>query len=259
MPRIYKDGVLYNTAPSTASQLPYDNNTSTKDKIDSKADSSSLATVATTGAYSDLSGKPTIDTSLDTSSNNAIANSAVTTALGNKAPKSDLASISITGTKNNTGSTIGNGTFFYLNGSLVRSKQDIQNTADFTTTNIETVTAGGLNRIMTDVYKSEYYVALDVITFSNQGYNSVYESTTELRLFFSPQKSIKNVSSFTLNITRLEVYCDGNDNEQASYITSATAEKRGEQIYIRVLGNFVNAVRRVPIFLVISGTITINS
>ena len=72
MPRIYKDGVLYNTAPSTASQLPYDNNTSTKDKIDSKADSSSLATVATTGAYSDLSGKPTVDTTLSSSSNNAI-------------------------------------------------------------------------------------------------------------------------------------------------------------------------------------------
>ena len=38
MPRIYKDGVLYNTAPSTASQLLYDSNTSTKDKIDSKMD-----------------------------------------------------------------------------------------------------------------------------------------------------------------------------------------------------------------------------
>lgn len=100
MPRIYKDGVLYNTAPSTASQLPYDSNTFTKDKIDSKADSSSLA------------------------------------------------SPSITGSTNNTGSTIKACTFFYLNGSLVMSKTDISNGATLTSgTNYETVTAGGLNEL----------------------------------------------------------------------------------------------------------------
>ena len=42
-----------------------------------KADSASLATVATSGAYSDLSGKPTIDTALDTTSTNAVENRAV--------------------------------------------------------------------------------------------------------------------------------------------------------------------------------------
>lgn len=42
-----------------------------------KADSSSLATVATSGAYSDLTGKPTIDTALDTTSTNAVENRAV--------------------------------------------------------------------------------------------------------------------------------------------------------------------------------------
>ena len=69
--------------------------------------------------------------------------------IGNKAPKSDLASISITGTTNNSGSTISAGTFFYLNGTLVRAKQNIQNNATFTTTNKETVTAGGLNELVT--------------------------------------------------------------------------------------------------------------
>ena len=39
-----------------------------------KANTSSLATVATSGAYSDLSGKPTIDTALDTTSTNAVEN-----------------------------------------------------------------------------------------------------------------------------------------------------------------------------------------
>lgn len=42
-----------------------------------KADSASLATVATSGAYADLSGKPTIDTALDTTSTNAVENRAV--------------------------------------------------------------------------------------------------------------------------------------------------------------------------------------
>lgn len=42
-----------------------------------KANTSSLATVATSGAYSDLSGKPTIDTALDNASTNAVENRAV--------------------------------------------------------------------------------------------------------------------------------------------------------------------------------------
>lgn len=42
-----------------------------------KADSASLATVATSGAYADLSGKPTIDTALDDTSTNAVENRAV--------------------------------------------------------------------------------------------------------------------------------------------------------------------------------------
>lgn len=42
-----------------------------------KANTSSLATVATSGAYSDLSGKPTIDTALDNTSTNAVENRAV--------------------------------------------------------------------------------------------------------------------------------------------------------------------------------------
>ena len=66
----------------------------------------------------------------------------------NKAEKSDLASISITGTTNNTGSTIAYGTYFYLNGQLVRAKATIANAATFTKdTNYEVVTAGVLNKL----------------------------------------------------------------------------------------------------------------
>ena len=64
----------------------------------------------------------------------------------NKAEKSDLASISITGTTNSTGSTIASGTYFYLNGQLVKAKANIANGATFTAnTNYEVVTAGALN------------------------------------------------------------------------------------------------------------------
>lgn len=63
-----------------------------------------------------------------------------------KANKSDLASISITGTTNNTGSTIASGTYFYLNDVLVKAKVDIASGATFTkNTNYEEVTAGSLN------------------------------------------------------------------------------------------------------------------
>lgn len=91
-----------------ASSLKYDANTSIKDKIDEKADTASLSEVATSGDYDDLTNKPTIppaqvnadwnassgvaeilnkptipvvDTALDSSSGNAIANSAVADAI----------------------------------------------------------------------------------------------------------------------------------------------------------------------------------
>ena len=49
--------------------------------IAGKADLSALAAVATSGAYSDLIGKPVIDAALDAESTNAIQNAAVAAAL----------------------------------------------------------------------------------------------------------------------------------------------------------------------------------
>ena len=90
--------------------------------------------------------------------------------IGNKAPKSDLASPSITGSTNNTGSTIKASTFFYLNGTLVRAMTDIANGATLTSgTNYETVTAGGLNKLNDDVKKSvsEYWSLFTDASTSN--------------------------------------------------------------------------------------------
>ena len=61
-----------------------------------------LATVATSGSYNDLTDKPvipsgvTVDQTLDTSSTNAIANSAVATALNSKADSSALSDYATT-------------------------------------------------------------------------------------------------------------------------------------------------------------------
>lgn len=56
--------------------------------IAGKASTSSLATVATSGAYSDLTGTPTIDSELDNASTNAVQNAAVTAGISSagKAP-----------------------------------------------------------------------------------------------------------------------------------------------------------------------------
>lgn len=54
-----------------------------------KIDGSGLATVATTGNYSDLNGKPTIDSALSDSSTNAVQNKVVNTALAGKVNDND--------------------------------------------------------------------------------------------------------------------------------------------------------------------------
>lgn len=66
--------------------------------------------------------------------------------------KDSVTNIDITGSTNNTGSTITSGTFFYLNGALVRAKTNIANGATLTlNTNYKLVTAGGLNELNSDL------------------------------------------------------------------------------------------------------------
>ena len=66
----------------------------------------------------------------------------------NKAEKSDLTSVSVTGTTNTSGSTITKGKYFYLNGTLCKALSDIASNATFTkNTNYEEVTAGALNAL----------------------------------------------------------------------------------------------------------------
>lgn len=65
-----------------------------------------------------------------------------------KADKTDLAEIQATGSTNTTGEDITAGTYFYLNGVLVRAKASIADGASFTlNTNYEVAPGGGLNAI----------------------------------------------------------------------------------------------------------------
>lgn len=77
------------TALDANSENPVQNKV-IKAALDNKANTDDLATVATSGAYNDLSEKPTIptiDSSLDTSSTNGIQNQAVTNAINAKQDK----------------------------------------------------------------------------------------------------------------------------------------------------------------------------
>lgn len=65
--------------------------------LSNKANIADLATVATSGNYSDLTGIPTIDTTINPTSSNAVENSAVASALSAKANVSSLATVATTG------------------------------------------------------------------------------------------------------------------------------------------------------------------
>lgn len=64
-------------------------------------------------------------------------NDATVVSASGKADKTNLSTISATGSTNNTGSTIKAGTYFYLDGVLKRAKTDISNGASFTASNME--------------------------------------------------------------------------------------------------------------------------
>ena len=94
--------------------------------------------------------------------------------IGNKSLKSELAGPSITGSTNNTGSTIAKNQFFYLNGTLVRATTDIANGATLTSgTNYTGVTSGAVNWM-----SLEYQCPLSTSTTSFQSIDPYSKTTT---------------------------------------------------------------------------------
>lgn len=91
-----------------------------------------------------------VDAAPTAGSTNLVESGGVKSALDNKADQTDLASIHATGSTNTTGAAIPAGIYFYLDDVLVKAKTDIAINATFTSgTNYETVTAGGLNDLVT--------------------------------------------------------------------------------------------------------------
>lgn len=96
--------------------------------------------------------------------------------------RSDIASINITGTTNDTGATIPAGTYFYLSGSLVVAKSAILDGATLTEgANYEAVTAGGLNSLKSIMLRGK---AIGVIgSGKTTGTISLANSVTHLLVF----------------------------------------------------------------------------
>ena len=93
--------ITVDSALSTTSKNPVQNKVVTA-AINSKVDSSSLATVATSGSYADLSNKPTIPTNVSDLTNDSGYQTAsdVSTAIAGKVDTADLATVATSGSYN---------------------------------------------------------------------------------------------------------------------------------------------------------------
>ena len=97
-----------------------------------------------------------------------------------KAERSDLATLNLTGSTNSTGSTINAGTYFYLNGSYCKAKTSIANGATFTlNTNYEEVTVGGeINAVNDSISHLKIWHDEVTFEFSNSIAAAINLSTT---------------------------------------------------------------------------------
>ena len=84
-----QDVLTFDDVPTANSNNPV-KSSGIKTALDSKADDSDLSTVAKTGSYNDLLNKPTIDSTLSTTSENAVQNKVITENVNTKLNKSDL-------------------------------------------------------------------------------------------------------------------------------------------------------------------------
>ena len=110
-------------------------------------------------------------------------------AVTNKANKVDLTNISITGSTNNTGSTISSGTFFYKDGDLVRAKTSIANGATLTlNTNYELVTAGALNDLNASFTKNKFDTRVSIVGYTSTLYEAPSDGYVSAYGGYDPSK-----------------------------------------------------------------------
>lgn len=185
------------------------------------------------------SGQMVVDTALNANSNNPVKNSVIKAAidaiLTDEAIKNDVASINIIGTTNTTGATISKGTYFYLNGTLVKAKSDIAANTTFTlNTNYKVVTAGGLNdlsTVMDGIIHAMYLTrtgnvgANTKLKLKNPQNEQIYlvfgciSNTSQWSFFKYVQKGVYediqqgNIFSGSTNVDNLTFTYDSNNNE----------------------------------------------
>ena len=123
-------------------------------------------------------------------------------AIATKAAKVDLTNISITGSTNNTGSTIASGTYFYKDGTLVKAIAAIANGATLTlNTNYEIVTAGGLNDL-NEALSDENFVYLANVTTSGASVTNI-DYTLYKELLFIPYSDVTGGDKYTREMKKL--------------------------------------------------------
>lgn len=140
-------------------------------------------------------------------------------AIATKAAKVDLTNISITGSTNNTGSTIASGTYFYKDGTLVKAIAAIANGATLTlNTNYEIVTAGGLNDLNDALTWQDVTSELTWHTTFSDKYALYCPATKELKISGT---TINTPNSTTL-ITLPSKYKIRMDNHSRIYLMRGT-------------------------------------
>lgn len=134
------------TSISNGQILQYNSSTQKWENKSLGSAASRNATSSITSGSTDLIESGAVN-SLKQTLETAISDEATarTNADAQKADKTNLASISITGSTNNTGSTITSGTYFYNNGALSKAKTNIASGASITSSNTEPITYGLAN------------------------------------------------------------------------------------------------------------------
>ena len=121
---------------------------------------------------------------------NITASDDLTTLISDKADKLDLVSVIATGATNTTGAPITAGTYFYLNGEMVKATATITNNEAFTlNTNYEEVPDGALNDLYSRVKPYRYSGS---VTFLGQifAYSNAYEMIIPLPMDTSAYTNI---------------------------------------------------------------------
>ena len=139
-------------------------------------------------SYANISGKPTLGSAaaknstdtLSSGSTDLIESGAVHSAIQTLTNQvddisSDLTSISETGTT--ASRAISSGTYFYLDGTLVRAKVNIASGETFTlNTNYELVTAGALNRLISSLKMTDITSQITRTSYVQNYYYKVYKN-----------------------------------------------------------------------------------